>query len=156
MNFKIISSSITTLLLSLSIQIYATELDDYLIQNQLIEQNYKIKDSKNLDDVLNALSDEDSRVLPVQIDQNTVIEKIRLYHDHIDLEGLITSENFKQFSDSMGKEKTQQFLMQGMLENCGLIFENEFQRRNPYYVKMKLSSAEKVYELKLKNDQCQF
>ncbi|MCU4536862.1 hypothetical protein [Acinetobacter bereziniae] len=156
MNFKIISSSITTLLLSLSIQSYATELDDYLIQNQLIEQNYKIKDSKNLDDVLNALSDEDSRVLPVQIDQNTVIEKIRLYHDHIDLEGLITSENFKQFSDSMGKEKTQQFLMQGMLENCGLIFENEFQRRNPYYVKMKLSSAEKVYELKLKNDQCQF
>ncbi|WP_288499263.1 hypothetical protein [uncultured Acinetobacter sp.] len=156
MNFKIISSSITTLLLSLSIQSYATELDDYLIQNQLIEQNYKIKDSKNLDDVLNALSDEDSRVLPVQIDQNTVIEKIRLYHDHIDLEGLITSENFKQFADSMGKEKTQQFLMQGMLENCGLIFENEFQRRNPYYVKMKLSSAEKVYELKLKNDQCQF
>lgn len=156
MNFKIISSSITTLLLSLSIPSYATELDDYLIQNQLIEQNYKIKDSKNLDDVLNALSDEDSRVLPVQIDQNTVIEKIRLYHDHIDLEGLITSENFKQFSDSMGKEKTQQFLMQGMLENCGLIFENEFQRRNPYYVKMKLSSAEKVYELKLKNDQCQF
>ncbi|ENW01010.1 hypothetical protein KTJ16_02075 [Acinetobacter bereziniae] len=156
MNFKIISSSITTLLLSLSIPSYATELDDYLIQNQLIEQNYKIKDSKNLDDVLNALSDEDSRVLPVQIDQNTVIEKIRLYHDHIDLEGIITSENFKQFSDSMGKEKTQQFLMQGMLENCGLIFENEFQRRNPYYVKMKLSSAEKVYELKLKNDQCQF
>lgn len=156
MNFKIISSSITTLLLSLSIQSYATELDDYLIQNQIIEQNYKIKDSKNLDDVLNALSDEDSRVLPIQIDQNTVIEKIRLYHDHIDLEGLITSENFKQFADSMGKEKTQQFLMQGMLENCGLIFENEFQRRNPYYVKMKLSSAEKVYELKLKNDQCQF
>ncbi|MBJ9904650.1 hypothetical protein [Acinetobacter bereziniae] len=156
MNFKIISSSITTLLLSLSIHSYATELDDYLIQNQLIEQNYKIKDSKNLDDVLNALSDEDSRVLPVQIDQNTVIEKIRLYHDHIDLEGIITSENFKQFSDSLGKEKTQQFLMQGMLENCGLIFENEFQRRNPYYVKMKLSSAEKVYELKLKNDQCQF
>ncbi|MEN8368331.1 hypothetical protein [Acinetobacter bereziniae] len=156
MNFKIISSSITTLLLSLSIQSYATELDDYLIQNQLIEQNYKIKDSKNLDDVLNALSDEDSRVLPVQIDQNTVIEKIRLYHDHIDLEGIITSENFKQFSDSLSKEKTQQFLMQGMLENCGLIFENEFQRRNPYYVKMKLSSAEKVYELKLKNDQCQF
>ncbi len=75
MNFKIISSSITTLLLSLSIPSYATELDDYLIQNQLIEQNYKIKDSKNLDDVLNALSDEDSRVLPVQIDQNTVIEK---------------------------------------------------------------------------------
>ncbi len=143
-------------LLTQSIPSYATELDDYLIQNQLIEQNYKIKDSKNLDDVLNALSDEDSRVLPVQIDQNTVIEKIRLYHDLIDLEGIITSENFKQFSDSMGKEKTQQFLMQGMLENCGLIFENEFQRRNPYYVKMKLSSAEKVYELKLKNDQCQF
>ena len=156
MNFKIISSSITTLLLSLSIQSYATELDDYFIQNQLIEQNYKIKDSKNLDDVLNALSDEDSRVLPVQIDQNTVIEKIRLYHDHIDLEGLITSENFKHFADSMVKEKTQQFLLKGMLENCGLIFENEFQRRNPYYVKMKLSSAEKVYELKLKNDQCQF
>ena len=156
MNFKIISLSITTFLLTQSIPSYATELDDYLIQNQLIEQNYKIKDSKNLDDVLNALSDEDSRVLPVQIDQNTVIEKIRLYHDHIDLEGLITSENFKQFSDSMGKEKTQQFLMQGMLENCGLIFENEFQRRNPYYVKIKLSSAEKVYELKLKNDQCQF
>ncbi|MFW1799946.1 hypothetical protein ACG9YX_07920 [Acinetobacter nematophilus] len=156
MNFKIISLSITTFLLTQSIPSYATELDDYFIQNQLIEKNYKIKDSKKLDEVLNALSDEDSRVLPVQIDQNTVIEKIRMYHDHIDLEGLITSENFKQFSDSIGHEKTQQLLLQGMLENCHLIFENEFQRHNPYYVKMKLSSEQKNYQLKLKNDQCSF
>ena len=135
---------------------HATELDDFLIQKNLIDQNYKIKDQKNLDDVLIALSEEDSRVLPLQIDQNTLIEQMNLHHDHIDLQGIITSTDFNQFANNVGKEKIHELLIKGMLENCDLIFENQFQRQNPYYVKMKLVSDHKSYELKIKNNQCKF
>jgi len=156
MKFKIIPMLTASLFLTFSMLSYATELDNYLIQKNLIDENYKIKDQKNLDDVLTALSQEDSRVFPIQIDQNTVIEQMHLYHDHLDLQGLITSTDFNQFANSVGKEQTQQFLIKGMIENCHLIFENEFQRRNPYYVKMKLVSEQKIYELKIKNEQCKF
>nr|WP_166782535.1 MULTISPECIES: hypothetical protein [Acinetobacter] len=156
MKFKIIPLFAMSMYMLISQSSYATELDDYLIQKNLIGQDYKIIDQQNLDDVLTALSEEDSRVLPVQVDQNTVIEKIHMYHDHVDLQGLITSKDFNQFSNSMGKEKTQQLLMEGMLENCHLLFENEFQRQNHYYVKIKLMSEQKAYELKLKNEQCKF
>jgi|GEM_PF-181547 len=156
MNFKIISQLSASLFLCFSMATHATELDDFLIQKNLIDQNYKIKDQKNLDDVLIALSEEDSRVLPLQIDQNTLIEQMNLYHDHIDLQGIITSTDFNQFANNVGKEKIHELLIKGMLENCDLIFENQFQRQNPYYVKMKLVSDHKNYELKIKNNQCKF
>ncbi|WP_367269704.1 hypothetical protein [uncultured Acinetobacter sp.] len=156
MNFKIISQLSASLFLCFSMATHATELDDFLIQKNLIDQNYKIKDQKNLDDVLIALSEEDSRVLPLQIDQNTLIEQMNLYHDHIDLQGIITSTDFNQFANNVGKEKIHELLIKGMLENCDLIFENQFQRQNPYYVKMKLVSDHKSYELKIKNNQCKF
>lgn len=156
MNFKIISQISIAFIVLFSMSTHATELDNYLIQKNLIDQNYKIKDKKNLNDVLTALSEEDSRVLPVQIDQNTLIEKIDLFHDHIDLQGIITSADFNQFANSVGKEQIQSLLIKGMIENCDLIFENEFQRKNPYYVKMKLASEHKSYELKINNNQCKF
>ncbi|WP_089604002.1 hypothetical protein [Acinetobacter piscicola] len=156
MNFKIISQISVTLFVLFSMSTHATELDNYLVQKNLIDQNYKIKDKKNLNDVLTALSEEDSRVLPVQIDQNTLIEKIDLFHDHIDLQGIITSADFNQFANSVGKEQIQSLLIKSMIENCDLIFENEFQRKNPYYVKMKLVSDHKSYELKINNNQCKF
>lgn len=156
MKFKIIPLFISSLLCAFSVTSQATELDQYLIKKNLIDQNFKIKDKENLDNVLNALSEEDSRVLPVQIDQNTVIDKIQLYHDHIDLQGLITSADFSQFAAKEGNEKTRQFLIKGLIENCHSIFENEFQRKNPYYVKMKLVSEQKAYDLKIRNDQCKF
>ena len=156
MNFKIISQFSASLLLLFSMTIHATELDRYLIQKNLIDQNYKIKDQKNLDDILIALSEEDSRVLPLQIDQNTLIEQMHVYHDHIDLQGIITSADFNQFANKVGKEKIHDLLIKGMLENCDLIFENEFQRQNPYYVKMKLVSDHKSYDLKIRNNQCKF
>lgn len=156
MNFKIISQLSASLFLCLSMATHATELDNFLIEKNLIDQNYKIKDQKNLNDVLIALSEEDSRVLPLQIDQNTLIEQMNLYHDHIDLQGIITSTDFNQFANNVGKEKIHELLIKGMIENCDLIFENQFQRQNPYYVKMKLVSDHKSYELKIKNNQCKF
>ena len=69
MKFKIIPLFAMSVYLLISQNSYATELDDYLIQKKLIGQHYKIIDQQNLDDVLTALSEEDSRVLPVQIDQ---------------------------------------------------------------------------------------
>lgn len=156
MKFKIIPLLTACAFLALSLTTQATELDQYLIQKNLIDTNFKIKDTKNLDALLNALSEEDSRVFPVQIDQNTVIEKMQLFHNHIDMQGLITSDDFNQFANSVGKEKTYDFLLKGLVENCHLIFENEFQRQNPYYVKMKLVSQQKIYDLKVENSQCTF
>ena len=46
MKFKIISLGVSSLCLLLSIHSHATGLDDYLIQKNLIDQNYKIKDQK--------------------------------------------------------------------------------------------------------------
>ena len=156
MKFKIMPLLTACIFLPLSFSTQATELDQYLIQKNLIDAHFKIKDTKNLDALLNALSEEDSRVFPVQVDQNTVIEKMQLFHDHIDLQGLITSEDFNQFANSAGKDKTHDFLLKGLIENCHSIFENEFQRQNPYYVKMKLVSQQKSYELKVENNQCKF
>ncbi len=156
MKLNIIPALTASLFTFFTMTSHATELDDYLIQKNLIDQNYKIKDQKNLDTILVALSAEDSRVYPIQIDQNTVIEQMQMYHDHINLQGLITSADFDQFAKSVGKEQTQKFLTKGMVENCHLVFENEFQRHNPYYVKMKLSSDHNSYEIKVNNDQCKF
>ncbi|MDN5490419.1 MAG: hypothetical protein L0G57_08680, partial [Acinetobacter sp.] len=62
MKFKIIPLFAMSLCLLIFQSSYATELDDYLIQKNLIGQDYKIIDQQNLDDVLTALSEEDSRV----------------------------------------------------------------------------------------------
>lgn len=152
---KLLLSS--SLLLSLMCAItQATELDDYLIQQKIISADYKIKNNKKLTEVLTYLSDEDSRTLPLQIDQNTLIEKLRLHSNYIEIEGIITSPDFKQFAQSLNTQDIKKLFTDNLIKNCDQLFEHQFQRVNPYEVRMKLSTDEKQYSVELKNSACQF
>lgn len=150
----LLSSSL--LLSSMCAITQATELDDYLIQQKIISADYKIKNNKKLTEVLTYLSDEDSRTLPLQIDQNTLIEKLRLYPNYIEIEGIITSPDFKQFAQSLNIQDIKKLFTDNLIKNCDQLFEHQFQRLNPYEVRMKLSTNEKQYSVELKNSQCQF
>ncbi|MDM1759238.1 MULTISPECIES: hypothetical protein [unclassified Acinetobacter] len=154
---------LTTILLSSSLligsfstAIQATELDDYLVQYKIVDANYKIKNNQRLKDVLSYLSDEDSRTLPLQIDQNTLIEKLRLHPNYIEIEGIITSPDFKQFSQDMSSQEIKKLFTDNLTKNCAHLFEHQFQRVNPYEVRMKLSTDDKQYSVELKNSSCQF
>ncbi len=154
---------LTTILLSSSLligsfftTIQATELDDYLVQYKIVDANYKIKNNQRLKDVLSYLSDEDSRTLPLQIDQNTLIEKLRLHPNYIEIEGIITSPDFKQFSQDMSSQEIKKLFTDNLTKNCAHLFEHQFQRVNPYEVRMKLSTDDKQYSVELKNSSCQF
>ncbi|QOW46342.1 MULTISPECIES: hypothetical protein [Acinetobacter] len=154
---------LTTILLSSSLligsfftTIQATELDDYLVQHKIVDANYKIKNNQRLKDVLSYLSDEDSRTLPLQIDQNTLIEKLRLHPNYIEIEGIITSPDFKQFSQDMSSQEIKKLFTDNLTKNCAHLFEHQFQRVNPYEVRMKLSTDDKQYSVELKNSSCQF
>lgn len=150
----LLSSSL--LLSSMCAITQATELDDYLIQQKIIRADYKIKNNKKLTEVLTYLSDEDSRTLPLQIDQNTLIEKLRLHSNYIEIEGIITSPDFKQFAQSLNTQDIKKLFTDNLIKNCDQLFEHQFQRLNPYEVRMKLSTNEKQYSVELKNSQCQF
>ncbi|WP_228257059.1 hypothetical protein [Acinetobacter piscicola] len=121
-----------------------------------MDANYKIKNNQRLKDVLSYLSDEDSRTLPLQIDQNTLIEKLRLYPNYIEIEGIITSPDFKQFSQDMSSKEIKKLFTDNLTKNCAHLFEHQFQRVNPYEVRMKLSTDDKQYSVELKNSSCQF
>lgn len=150
----LLSSSL--LLSSMCAITQATELDDYLIQQKIISADYKIKNNKKLTEVLTYLSDEDSRTLPLQIDQNTLIEKLLLYPNYIEIEGIITSPDFKQFAQSLNTQDIKKLFTDNLIKNCDQLFEHQFQRVNPYEVRMKLSTDEKQYSVELKNSACQF
>ena len=156
MHYKIIFLSLSTLLLSHTVQAEPTELDQYFINQQILDQSYKIKNRKALNEILTVMSDEDSRVMPYQVDQNTVIEELRLYAYHMNIQGLITTPDFSQFAADMGDKTVKKLLKDNLIANCHLLFEHEFQRFNPYQVAVKLSSADKSYALKIENHECQF
>ncbi|WP_407304378.1 hypothetical protein [Acinetobacter sp.] len=152
MSLKIIVLYLSSLLLATSTQ--ATEFDQYLVKKQILDQTYKIKDTKALNEILDVINSEDSRTMPYQVDQNTVIEQLRLYTDHIDLQGIITTSDFTQFAEDLGDKKVKNLIKKNLMQNCHLFFEHEFQRINPYHVAIKLSSDNKNYKLKIKNDEC--
>lgn len=153
MKFKTILAISIFSISSLTTSSFASEVDEYLQQKNIIDAQYKIINKQYLKDVLSALNDEDSRILPIQVDQNTIIEKMQLHTDHIEIQGLITSEDFAQ---STGQEKTKQLLTEGLLDNCSSIFNHEFQRKNPYAANITLTSQKKSYQINLKNTQCTF
>lgn len=133
-----------------------TELDHYLIQKQITDSKHVIKNADALNEILDVISDEDSRTMPYQIDQNTIIEDMRVFADHTDFTGLITSSDFTQFAADIGQKEVKKLIYQNMLQNCNQFFEHEFQKRNPYYVQLTLTSDKQTYISKLKNTECQF
>ncbi|SPL69022.1 hypothetical protein [Acinetobacter stercoris] len=156
MNLKAISISLICLCTTIVAHAAPSELDQYLIKKQYIDTDFKIKNQIGLKDLLSYLSDEDSRTLPLQIDQNTLIEKLRLHTDHIEIQGIITTPDFNQFEKDIGEPEVKSLLKRNILENCSIIFEHEFQRNNPYYADIKLSSEHHQYIFKISNQQCRY
>ena len=79
MKYKINLFTALTLGISfLSSQVNASEFDQYLQQQQIIDSKFKIKKKAELNEMLAVLSAEDSKTLPLQIDHNTIIERLKL------------------------------------------------------------------------------
>jgi hypothetical protein len=133
-----------------------TDLDQYLLKKKIVDQNYSIKNTTALNEILDYISDEDSRTMPYQLDQNIVIEKMRLYADHVEISGLITSPDFKQFAQDIGDRQVHEMMKRNLVHSCPKFFEHQFQRVNPYQVRIKLSAEQKNYDLSLKNSDCKF
>lgn len=133
-----------------------SELDQYLVKNQILDSNFKIKNKTALNEILAAISDEDSRTLPYQVDQNVLMEKMEVSADKIEIEGIITTPDFTQFAESVGQQQVKQLIKKNSLQNCELLFEHQFQRVNPYKIEMDLSSGSNQYEIIIKNTECKF
>jgi len=152
---KIILGVFTCSLTTLEIA-QPTDLDQYLLKKKIVDQNYSIKNTTALNEILDYISDEDSRTMPYQLDQNIVIEKMRLYADHVEISGLITSPDFKQFAQDIGDRQVHEMMKKNLVHSCPKFFEHQFQRVNPYQVKIKLTAEQKNYDLSLKNSDCNF
>ena len=152
---KIILGVFTCSLTTLAIA-QPTDLDQYLLKKKIVDQNYSIKNTTALNEILDYISDEDSRTMPYQLDQNIVIEKMRLYADHVEISGLITSPDFKQFAQDIGDRQVHEMMKKNLVRSCPKFFEHQFQRVNPYQVKIKLTTEQKNYDLSLKNSDCNF
>ncbi len=133
-----------------------SELDQYLVKNQILDSNFKIKNKTGLNEILAAISDEDSRTLPYQVDQNMLMEKMEIEADKIEIDGIITTPDFAQFAESVGQQQVKQLIKKNSLQNCELLFEHQFQRVNPYVLEMDLSSPQQKYEIKIHNAECKF
>ena len=147
-------SLILSLSLFVTLPALATEFDQYLQQQQILDQNFKIKDSTQLNALLNVLSAEDSRTLPLQIDQNTVIEQLKLKSDMTELKGLIVTPDFAQFERDLGRKEVHEFIQRNLSQNCDIFFEHEYQRVNPYRVVLNLSSQQQQYQVELQREDC--
>lgn len=138
----------------LSMSVLATEFDQYLQQQHIIDQKFKIKKSKQLDELLNVLSAEDSRTLPLQIDQNTIIKELQLSSRQTELTGLIITPDFEQFERDLGRAEVQDLIKKNLRQNCDIFFEHEYQRANPYRVVIHMSSSQQKYTVELQAKDC--
>lgn len=156
MPLKKIFICLSTFFMLHTAQAKATELDQYLVQKQILDNSFKIQNSKALDEILDVISDEDSRTLPFQIDQNMLMEKYKMSANKVEIEGIITTADFSQFAQDVGEKEVKKLIRKNILQSCNLLFENEFQRVNPYKVELKLSAESQSYDFKIKNSECTF
>lgn len=156
MPLKKIFICLSTFFMLHTAQAKATELDQYLVKKQILDNSFKIQNSKALNEILDVISDEDSRTLPFQIDQNMLMEKYKMSANKIEIEGIITTADFSQFAQDVGEKEVKKLIRKNILQSCNLLFENEFQRVNPYKVELKLSAESQSYDFKIKNSECTF
>ena len=133
-----------------------TEFDQYLLEKNILDPQFKIKNKTALDEILLAMSEEDSRTLPYQVDQNMIMEKMNSTSNHIQIEGVITTSDFEQFEKDVGIKAVKTLIKKNSLQNCDLLFEHAFQRVNPYDLNLKLASSDQVYDINIKNTECTF
>src|SRR5690606_38829467 len=139
MPLKKILLCLSSILMFQFTQAKPTELDQYFVKKQILDSAYKIKDRKALNEILDVISDEDSRTLPFKIDQNMLMEKYQMNANKVEIEGIITTPDFAQFALDVGDKEVKKLMRKNILQSCSLLFENEFQRVNPYHVELKLS-----------------
>lgn len=157
MKLKTIYSCLMGLCLALtSLSTAASEFDQYLQEKKIIDAQFKIIDEKALNELLAVLSAEDSRTLPMQVDNNTSIEQLQLLHDRTLLKGRITTPDFNQFEQSSSSEDIQKIIWDNVLKNCDLLFEHQYQRANPYQIQLKLLSETNLYNVDISQQDCKF
>lgn len=139
-----------------SADVKGTEFDQYLIEKNILDANFKIKNKIALNEILLAMGEEDSRTLPYQVDQNMIMEKMTTDSEHIHIEGVISTSNFEQFEKDVGIKTVKNLIKNNSLQNCELLFEHMFQRVNPYDLNLKLASGDQVYDINIKNSECKF
>ena len=139
-----------------SADVKGTEFDQYLIEKNILDANFKIQNKIALNEILLAMGEEDSRTLPYQVDQNMIMEKMTSDSEHIHIEGVISTSNFEQFEKDVGIKTVKNLIKNNSLQNCELLFEHLFQRVNPYDLNLKLASSDQVYDINIKNSECKF
>lgn len=155
MKLKTIATSVLSLAgLLATMQLQASEFDEYLQSKNIIDQNFKIQQSQALNELLTVLSAEDSKTLPLEIDHNTIIEQLQLSTDKTELKGMIITPDFAQFEADLGRKEVQKLIMKNLVQNCPIFFEHEYQKKNPYLVEFDLSSEKNHYKLELKQKDC--
>lgn len=132
----------------------ATEFDLYLKDKNILDENFKIKDKKQLNEILSVLSAEDSKTLPIQIDQNTLIEQLQLSANQTRLSGIITTSDFNELEKDLGKKEIQQITEKNLLNNCNIFFEHQYQRQNAYHIELTLRSDHDKYKFKVSQKDC--
>ncbi|NLN56432.1 MAG: hypothetical protein GX151_00345 [Gammaproteobacteria bacterium] len=133
-----------------------SELDQYLVQHDILTADYKIKNVTALKEILDVISDEDSRTMPYQVDQNTVIEQSTTTDKQINIRGMIISPDFTQFVESTGYNNVKNMIKQNLIHNCDSMFEHQFQRVNPYVLNLQLSAEKTQFNVLLPNSECKF
>lgn len=156
MRFNVLAvlSSAAISITSLHATTTASEFDLYLKDKSILNEQYKIQDKKQLDEILTVLSAEDSRTLPLQIDQNTLIEQLQLSHNQTELKGTITTPDFNQLETDLGKKEIRAMITQNLLNNCAIFFEHQYQRVNPYRIQVSLASDHDQYNVTIKQKDC--
>lgn len=134
--------------------IHATEFDQYLQHKDIIDENFKIKNKKELNELLAGLSAEDSKTLPLQVDQNTVIEQLKMTANQTTLKGLITTPDFNQLEQDLGKKEIKQVILKNLLNNCNILFEHQYQKSNSYRAEIELSSDHDQYQFSINRKDC--
>ncbi|ANF81727.1 hypothetical protein A3K93_05700 [Acinetobacter sp. NCu2D-2] len=152
MSMKIAALGLVCSIASLSLQ--ASDFDTYLQDKKILNAQYQIQDRKQLNEILEVLSAEDSKTLPIKIDENLIIEQFSLTANHSEIKGLIITPDFSQFEQEMGTKEVKKLIHHHLQKNCSIFYEHQYQRQNPYKVEFKLSSPEKSYELELKQQDC--
>ena len=156
MHFSLRYLALILCLGSLNALAQASEFDQYLQEKNIINADYKIINASELNNILALLSAEDSKTLPLQIDQNTIIEQLHLDSQQTRLKGLISTPDFAQFEKDLGKKEVLKLIRNNLIQNCDVFFEHEYQRRNPYLIKLSLRSINNSYELEIKAKDCKF
>jgi len=67
---------------------------------------------------------------------------------------LIITPDFAQFEQDLGAKEVQKVIKKNVVQNCNIFFEHQYQRQNPYIIKLQLSSEKNSYDLELKQKDC--